>query len=97
MRANKHTKYSFQSACNQVFLVADLESPPNCAAILPQTINDSAQLLPVLRGGPFVGEPLMVYEPSLNISTLGNHTPILMLQDSPLLLLKVTSDQLRSK
>jgi hypothetical protein len=94
--ANKRMKYSSQSTYNRFFLVADLESPPNCAAIMPRTIKDSARLLSVLTGGPFVGEPFMVYEPSLVTSTLGDHTPILMLQNSPLLPLKVPADQLRS-
>jgi hypothetical protein len=50
----------------------------------------------VLTGGPFVGEPFMVYEPGLVTSTLGDHTPILMLQNSPLLPLKVLAGQMRS-
>jgi hypothetical protein len=77
-------------------LVADLESPPSCAAILPRTVDESSRLLSCLTGGPFVGEPFMVYEPRMVSSTLGEHTPILMLQNCPLLPLRNPASHLKS-
>jgi hypothetical protein len=93
---NKKAKFSKEMSYNRFFLVADLESPPNCAAIMTRTIDESSRLLSILTGGPFVGEPFMVYEPGPAMTTLGEYTPILKVENSPLLPLKDPSGQLKS-
>ena len=93
---NKRAKFSKEGTYNRFFLVADLESPPNYAAILPQSTDESSQLLAALTGGSFVGEPFFVYEPNKVGSTLGDHTPILSLKNSPLLPLRDPSSAICS-
>jgi hypothetical protein len=93
---NKRARFSKESTYNSFFLVADLESPPNCATILPRSTDESSQLLAFLTGGPFVGEPFFVYEPNKVGSTLGDHTPILSLKNSPFLPLRDPSSAICS-
>ena len=84
------------SPYNRFFLVADLMNPPNCAAIMPRTVDQSARLLHYLKGAPFVGEPFYAHEPEISTETLGQYTPVLNLPSSPLLPTRTPTSHLRS-
>lgn len=93
---NKRTKTATTTTYNRYFLVADLENPPHCAAILPRSTDEASRLLKILNGGQFVGVPFCCSEPYPVQQTLGDFLPILHLPRSPFLPLRSIQDHLRS-
>lgn len=93
---NKRTKTSTTTTYNRYFLVADLENPPHCAAILPRSTDEASRLLSIINGGAFVGVPFCCAEPFPVEQTLGDFLPILQLTRSPFLPVKLIQDHLKS-
>ena len=93
---NKKARTMNNTTYNRYFLVADLENPPYCAAILPRTTDETSCLLSALNGLPFVGSPFCCNEPYPIKQTLGDDLPILQLKRSPFLPLKSTENHLFS-
>ena len=93
---NKRAKNSSTTTYNRYFLVADLQNPPHCAAILPRSADEASRLLSVVNGGPFVGVPFCCAEPYPAHQTLGDFLPVLQLPRSPFLPLKSVIPHLES-
>ena len=93
---NKRAKTSTSTTYNRYFLVADLENPPHCAAILPRSTDEASRLLSIINGGAFVGVPFCCSEPFPVQQTLGDFLPILQLTRSPFLPVKSIHDHLTS-
>ncbi len=94
--ANKKAKNSNTTTYNRYFLVADLQNPPHCAAILPRSVDEASRLLSVVNGGPFVGVPFCCAEPYPARQTLGDFLPVLQLPRSPFLPLRYVAPHLES-
>ena len=94
--SNKRAKTSSTTTYNRYFLVADLESPPHCAAVLPRSTEEAARLLSIVNGGPFVGVPFCCAEPHPTTQTLGDFLPVLQLPRSPFLPLTSIEPHLES-
>lgn len=93
---SKRPKTAQSTSYNRYFLVADLENPPQCAAILPRSVIETSHLLSYLNGRPFVGVPFSSAEPYPATQTLGDHLPILPLHRSPFIPLRSISEHLES-
>ena len=93
---NKKARTAYTSTYNRYFLVADLQNPPHCGAILSRSADESSRLLSFVNGGTFVGVPFCASEPLPSYQTLGDYLPILHLERSPFLPLKSTYDNLQS-
>jgi hypothetical protein len=94
--SNKKAKNSATTTYNRYFLVADLQNPPHCAAILPRSTDEAARLLSIVNGAAFVGVPFCCAEPRPAPQTLGDFLPVLQLPRSPFLPLKSTNHHLQS-
>jgi hypothetical protein len=94
--SNKKAKNSNTTTYNRYFLVADLQNPPHCAAILPRSAEEASRLLNVVNGGPFVGVPFCCAEPYPAHQTLGDFLPVLRLPRSPFLPLRSVALHLES-
>jgi Tfp pilus assembly major pilin PilA len=70
---------------NRFFLIADLTNPPHCAAIMPRTNQEAANLMKLTQGDTFVGSIFCIYEPDLTTQTVGATTPVLALNNDSLL------------
>jgi hypothetical protein len=90
--SNKKAKNSATTTYNRYFLVADLQNPPHCAAILPRSTDEASRLLSIVNGQAFVGVPFCCAEPQ----TLGDFLRVLQLPRSPFVLLKSTNHHLQS-
>jgi hypothetical protein len=94
--SNKKAKNSATTTYNRYFLVADLQNPPHCAAILPRSTDEASRLLSIVNGEAFVGVPFCCAEPRPAPQTLGDFLPVLQLPRSPFLPLKSTNHHLQS-
>ena len=94
--SNKKAKTSTTTIYNRYFLIADLQNPPHCAAILPRSTDEASRLLSIVNGGPFVGVPFCCSEPYPAHQTLGDFLPILQVPRSPFLPLKSVTEHLES-
>jgi hypothetical protein len=94
---NKRPKsFGTTSNYNRYFLVADLENPPHCAAIMPRTIGETSNLLKYTQGDTLLGSTFCIHEPNLSFQSLGDSTTILSLAHESLLPVASTSDALTS-
>jgi hypothetical protein len=73
---------------NRYFLLADLQNPPHCAALMPRTIQETSNLLKYTQGDTLVGSSFCIYEPSLTFQSLGDSTPILAVANESFLPVK---------
>jgi hypothetical protein len=83
--ANKKAKTAYTTTYSRYFLVADLENPPHCAAILARSSEETSRLLSAINGTRFVGAAFICCEPKPCMQTLGDFLPILELSRSPFL------------
>ena len=89
---NKKPRLNNQSATyNRFFLVADLNNPPHCAAILTRSAPDSATLLQYTQGETFIGNAYYIREANLFDQIIGDVLPIISLGDPCLYPLKYTN------
>jgi hypothetical protein len=70
---------------NRYFLLADLQNPPRCAALMPRTIQETSNLLKYTQGDTLLGSTYCIYEPNLSFQSLGDTTPILSIANESLL------------
>ncbi len=73
---------------NRFFLVADLASPPHCAAIMTKSITETSAILKLLYGNEFIGVDFYLLEPDLTFQTIGGSLPVLSFISKPMLPLK---------
>ena len=83
--AKRAKTFTSSSNYNRYFLVADLQNPPYCAALMPRTIAETSSLLKLTQGDTLVGNTFCVYEPNLSLQSLGDSTLILSLANESLL------------
>ena len=83
--AKRAKTFGTTSNYNRYFLLADLQNPPYCAALLPRTIQETSNLLKLTQGDKLLGSAFCLYEPNLSFQTLGDTTPILSLGNKSLL------------
>jgi hypothetical protein len=83
--AKRAKTFTSSSNYNRYFLVADLQNPPYCAALMPRTIAETSSLLKLTQGDALVGNTFCIYEPNLSLQSLGDSTAILSLANESLL------------